>query len=795
MESLLDQGNEYEEYVAKIIKNTYKNVWLWKCIPKTILMELGFIKDLSSNCDDIGCDIIAQRHDNTYDHIQCKHYSTLGIDNTISISDLAGFYNYVAENNIQSPILYYSGVLSSQIECRMKKIKYTNLPMVKISNEDIKPRDYQIEAFNKLDKVNRGILEMPCGTGKTLVTYLISLNYDNIILISPLIATTDQLMVHYKNYYSQGDSTNDVVFNTIHSDGNRKIENIKFGTKNIIGCTFDSCDIVNKLLDKLTGSIFIIIDECHNLSNAMISDSGNDVYKILSNSKYKILFVSATPKKYEGYDGIENIFGTVKYKLSWDDAIRNKYICESQFYYPNADKIVEYFDDIKFDKTVIEKTKLIYKAFFLLESIKNLDIKKCIVYLKTVREAEHFENILKLVNIYHELKLAVYSINYNTSKTKRNESLTKFRNNKTKISIMLNVHVLDEGIDIPECDSVFLTNPNNNPTNIIQRISRANRIINGVEKIAKVLIWGKNRDKIESVFKNIGNFITVKRGIVNNNKFLNGNNDNDNDNDNNMKNNDLNKTINLDYLKKFSTINNKFIDDFFYLYKYNTKDTEFVIDLEILVTWLGARKSTIKSTLVNSYTKNIDYIETISKDGTTGRPSSKVMITPDCMKRLCMVSRTKKAEEVRTYFIELEKHIDQYKDVIIEKYITNHTPQQKDIKGGVIYILNTDLNLPGVYKIGKTEDFKSRLKTHQSSHVDNIKIVKVYKTTDINNVETCLKQYLKERQFKKYKEFYQIDIDDISKLFKVCNNATLSAKKKIKKNEQKGGYYIYLEKE
>lgn len=525
MESLQDQGTEYEEYVAKVIKNTYKNVWLWKHIPKPILLELGFIKDLSSSCDDIGCDILAQKHDNTYDHIQCKHYSTLGIDNTIYIADLAGFYNYVAENNIQSPIVYYSGILSSQIECRMKKIKYTNLPMLKISNEDIKPRDYQIEAFNKLEKVNRGILEMPCGTGKTLVTYLISLNYDNIILISPLIATTDQLMVHYKNYYSQGDSTSEIIFNTIHSEGNRKIENIKLGTKNIIGSTFDSCDILNKLLDKLTGSIFIVIDECHNLSDTMISDSNNEVYKILSSNK-KILFVSATPKTYE--DGIENIFGTVKYKLSWDDAIRNKYICESQFYYPNADKIVEYFNDIKFDTTVIEKTKLIYKAFFLLESIKNLDIKKCIVYLKTVREAEHFENILKLVNAFHELKIAVYSINYNTSKSKRNDSLTKFRNNKTKISIILNVHVLDEGIDIPECDSVFLTNPNNNPTNIIQRISRSNRIVKGVEKIAKVLIWGKNEDKIESVFRNIGNFISVKRGIVNNNKYLNGNNVNNN---------------------------------------------------------------------------------------------------------------------------------------------------------------------------------------------------------------------------------------------------------------------------
>ena len=638
MESLHDQGTEYEEYVAKVIKNTYKNVWLWKHIPKPILMELGFIKDLSSNCDDIGCDILAQKHDNTYDHIQCKHYSTLGIDNTIYITDLAGFYNYVAENNIQTPIVYYSGVLSSQIECRMKKIKYTNLPMVKISNEDIKPRDYQIEAFNKLEKVNRGILEMPCGTGKTLVTYLISLNYDNIILISPLIATTDQLMVHYKNYYSQGNITSEIVFNTIHSEGNRKIENIKLGTKNIIGATFDSCDIVNKLLDKLIGSIFIVIDECHNLSDAMISDSYNEVYKILSSNK-KILFVSATPKTYEGYNGIENIFGTVKYKLSWDDAIRNKYICESQFYYPNDDKIVEYFNEIKFDTTVIEKTKLIYKAFFLLESIKNLDIKKCIVYLKTVREAEHFENILKIVNVYHELKIAVYSINYNTSKSKRNDSLIKFRNNKTKISIMLNVHVLDEGIDIPECDSVFLTNPNNNPTNIIQRISRANRIIKGVEKIAKVLIWTKNEGKVESVFRNIGNFITVKRGIVNNNKFLNCNFINiihNNSSEIFINNNtDYNKIILIQNIIKINL---------------NTNNN-FIIDFDDVVKYLDVAKFSMKRTLVDTYKKNIDYNITIIKSNNKGRPKEQIMISFICFKNLCIFSKTNKANYIRKLLI------------------------------------------------------------------------------------------------------------------------------------------------
>ena len=113
METLLQQGTNYEIYVRDIIKEKYINSWLWNDIPSEILLELEFIKDIKNKCDDIGCDILCKKTNGEYEYIQCKNYSTLGIDNTITISDLSGFYNFVAENTIKNPIVYYSGVLSS----------------------------------------------------------------------------------------------------------------------------------------------------------------------------------------------------------------------------------------------------------------------------------------------------------------------------------------------------------------------------------------------------------------------------------------------------------------------------------------------------------------------------------------------------------------------------------------------------------------------------------------------------------------------------------------------------------
>ena len=360
MDTLLNIGQNYEIYTRDFIKTKYQECWIWKDIPKPILLELGFITSLADSCDDIGCDILAKKSDNTYDYIQCKNYSTLGIDNTISICDLAGFYNFVSENNISNPIVYYSGILSSQILTRRKRIKYIHLPYLKIKDENIKPREYQLQAYNILENANRGILDMPCGTGKTLITYMISLKYDNIILLSPLISTTEQLIIHYKKYYSTKEDI--PTFNIINSQHTRKIDRLILSNKNIIGATFDSCDVINNLIKKLSGSVFVVIDECHNLSPAMLGDVNNEVYKLL-HTDMKFLFVSATPKYYDS--SYDDIFGNTRFQLNWKESIENNYICKTDFYYPNNDKIITRIDELKIDKKLIEKTILINKSYFL----------------------------------------------------------------------------------------------------------------------------------------------------------------------------------------------------------------------------------------------------------------------------------------------------------------------------------------------------------------------------------------------------------------------------------------------
>ena len=64
----------------------------------------------------------------------------------------------------------------------------------------------------------------------------------------------------------------------------------------------------------------------------------------------------------------------------------------------------------------------------------------------------------------------------------------------------------------------------------------------------------------------------------------------------------------LDFLKKYSTIPNQFLDDFFKLFNdQSIDDTEKIIDLENVAKWLEVQKHKLKETLQKSYIKDVDF--------------------------------------------------------------------------------------------------------------------------------------------------------------------------------------------
>lgn len=318
----LQLGLEYEKYVQKIIKNKYINCWLWYEVPKHILFDLKIINNNQENCDDIGCDIVCQNNDLTFYLCNVKIIQLQVM--IIQFQFMIYLVSIILLLKLDLMVLFIILVnyhLKLYVE---KRINYINLPYI-TNNKilDFLPRDYQIEAYNYIKNNNKNILSMPCGTGKTFVSFLLSLEYNNIIILTPLISTTEQIHTHYKNYYSKYENINFILVNC---KAERNVNNIIFKDKNVISSTYDSCDVINKLLLKIDNPL-IIIDEFHNLSNDMLTNRKSEMNKLIINNK-NILFMSATPLK-------ADILTNNIYELTWKNAIKNKYICDYNFYYPS----------------------------------------------------------------------------------------------------------------------------------------------------------------------------------------------------------------------------------------------------------------------------------------------------------------------------------------------------------------------------------------------------------------------------------------------------------------------------
>ena len=265
----------------------------------------------------------------------------------------------------------------------------------------------------------------------------------------------------------------------------------------------------------------------------------------------------------------------------------------------------------------------------------------------------------------------------------------------------------------------------------------------------------------------------------------------------------------IDFLKKYSSISNKFIDDFFNLYDYKNSE-KFSVDLDTLCIWLKCNKRSLFDTLVKSYTINIDYkILKPDKDKakSIGKPLRKVMITSNTLKLLCMKSKAKKAEKVREYYLSLEKLVDKYKNHIIDsmdqkiKKLKNNQKPKVNPNKGVIYIIQTS-DEKSLYKIGRTVNLKKRLNNYNADKADDIVPLFIFETDNVEGVEQCAKGMLKRLQYRKYKEIYETDIEFIKKVIAKCSeyNDELQCELiKIKKNKvsaalkkHEGGFNYFL---
>jgi hypothetical protein len=227
--------------------------------------------------------------------------------------------------------------------------------------------------------------------------------------------------------------------------------------------------------------------------------------------------MSATPKIYscndeededETFEFNNELFGQIEYKYEFRDAIKINKICDYEVYIPDI-----YLDNNIFINDIQSEIDLskysndyLSKCNFLLRAILETGNDRCIIYAKTQNDAYMIKDTIIKLNEYFCLNMYVDTILSDDSNKDRKRKLNNFKT-FNGITLLISVEILNECIDIVECNSVFFSYECKSRIKIIQRICRAIRKDNNnLHKIARVFIWCNEYNEMTDIITNLKEF-------------------------------------------------------------------------------------------------------------------------------------------------------------------------------------------------------------------------------------------------------------------------------------------------
>jgi predicted helicase len=391
--------------------------------------------------------------------------------------------------------------VKNNIQSLIKKLKSNK------QNISYKPKDYQRviiqKSYEYFQTKDKGLLIMPCGVGKTLVSLWITqeLNSNTILIGVPNIL----LLKQWKN-----------VINIIFPDipylvvsSGVDIENItKFLENNqrkcIVITTFSSAYKVYTSTQNICYTFDMKInDECHHLtsSNMEIEHNTKQYIQMLNIKSIKQISLTATLKQIMddnnnviSNDNIEYFGEIIDRKcLLW--AINENIICDYVI-----QTIITNEEEITIDNNNENDKRLFLSAFASLKSINGGNSHHLLIYSNN-KDNSHklIEYIKQILNdSYFDIPDLYYS-NYHGDMTsnKQIEILNNF--NKAKFGIISCVYCLGEGYDNHKIDAVVFAENMSSNIRIVQSALRAGRKnILEPNKITKIILPIVNNDWLEN---------------------------------------------------------------------------------------------------------------------------------------------------------------------------------------------------------------------------------------------------------------------------------------------------------
>ena len=356
---------------------------------------------------------------------------------------------------------------------------------------DIKPFPFQVEILEKLEAERtvhnrfRNLIVAATGTGKTVISAFDFKNFKKKNSSAKLL-----FVAHRKEILQQAQAT----FQGVLKDNNLGelwvdgIEPEKYD------CVFASVQTLNNRMDSLQLSNsfydFIIVDEVHHIA-------ASSYRPILNHFKSKILLgLTATPERMDGEDILRDFSDTIAAEIRLPEALNRKLLCPFQYF--------GITDSVDLSNATWQNGRYLPSELTKIytqndkrtgEIISNLN-----KYLRDVNEAralcfcvtqEHAQFMAE------KFSLAGLKADYLVSS--RNELREELRRkfSSKQINYLFVVDIFNEGIDIPDIDTVLFLRPTESLTVFLQQLGRGLRLADGKECLTVLDFVGNSRPEYD----------------------------------------------------------------------------------------------------------------------------------------------------------------------------------------------------------------------------------------------------------------------------------------------------------
>jgi superfamily II DNA or RNA helicase len=356
---------------------------------------------------------------------------------------------------------------------------------------DFRPFPFQEEILEKLEtervvhKRFKNLIVAATGTGKTVIS---AFDFKNFKKNEPNARLL--FIAHRKEILQQAQTT----FQGILRDNN-------FGGLWVDGmeperyeCVFASIQTLNNRIHSLSLSEsfydFIIIDEVHHIS-------ASSYRPILNYFKPKILLgLTATPERMDGEDILKDFSNVIAAEIRLPEALNRKLLCPFQ-YFGITDSIdlsnIEWkngrYLPSELSRVYTENDRRVGEIIYNLSKyLRDINEVKALGFCATQEHAQFMAE---------KFSLAGLKANYLVSS--RNELRDDLRNGfqRGEINYLFVVDIFNEGIDIPEIDTVLFLRPTESLTVFLQQLGRGLRLADSKDCLTVLDFVGNSRPEYD----------------------------------------------------------------------------------------------------------------------------------------------------------------------------------------------------------------------------------------------------------------------------------------------------------